>query len=122
MIVSGTDKKYQVFLDSPYKRICFSDDILYRMCEEKPGHTEEDVIKGKILLIGRTYAAAIERRKDSESYKGDDFYNDVVGPKMKKIGEKLDVRLDKLRNSKGLIVDNINEILHTHYFLMDFFI
>ncbi len=121
MIVSGTDKKYKSFLDSPKKEISFSDRILYRMCEEKPEHKEEDVVKGKILLIGRTYAAAIERRKDIGNYKGDDFYNDVVGPKMKKIGEKLDVRLDKLRNSKGLIADNINEILHTHSFLMDFF-
>lgn len=121
MIVSGTDKKYQVFLDSPYNRICFSDDILYRMCEEELGHTEEDVIKGKILLIGRTYAAAIERRKDSKSYKGDDFYNDVVGPKMKKIGTELDNRLDKLRKSNGLISDNLNEILGTHKFLMVFF-
>jgi hypothetical protein len=35
--------------------------ILYRMCHKQPGHTNVDVIAGKIWLIGRAYAAAIER-------------------------------------------------------------
>ena len=118
MIISGTEKLYK---DYAKKRYFFSDGILYRMCQENPDHKKQDVIIGKILLIGRTYAAAIERRKDTGNYKGDDFYNDVVGPEMRKIGTKLDNRLDKLRKSNGLISDNLNEILGTHKFLMDFF-
>ena len=73
MIISGTEKLYK---DYAKKRYFFSDGILYRMCQENPDHKKQDVIIGKILLIGRTYAAAIERRKDTGNYKGDDFYND----------------------------------------------
>jgi hypothetical protein len=38
-------------------------DILYEMCEKYPGHDEDNEIIAKIWLIGRSYAAAIERRK-----------------------------------------------------------
>lgn len=121
MIISGTEKLYKDYIRHLKERYFFSDGILYRMCQENPDHKKQDVIIGKILLIGRTYAAAIERRKATGNYKGDDFYNDVVGPEMKKIGTKLDNRLDKLRKSNGLISDNLDEILGTHKFLMDFF-
>jgi hypothetical protein len=37
-------------------------DTLYRLCAEHPGHTEDHVIIAKTWLIGRAYAAAVERR------------------------------------------------------------
>lgn len=36
--------------------------VLYDVCRQNPDHTDEQAIIAKILLIGRTYAAAIERR------------------------------------------------------------
>ncbi|MFD0987694.1 hypothetical protein [Methyloligella solikamskensis] len=40
----------------------FGNQILYDMCVVAPKHTDDDVISGKVWLIGRAYAAAIERR------------------------------------------------------------
>ncbi|AJH77677.1 hypothetical protein [Heyndrickxia coagulans] len=41
----------------------FGNEILYEMCRKNPDHNKADVIVGKIWLIGRSYAAAIENRK-----------------------------------------------------------
>jgi len=38
--------------------------VLYDLCKSYPRHDEEDVIASKIWLIGRAYAAAIERGKN----------------------------------------------------------
>lgn len=57
--------------------------VLYRLCADHPAHTDARASIAKVLLIGRTYAAAIERRKKerggSETV-GDSFYVDEVGP------------------------------------------
>jgi len=37
------------------------DEILYRVCREHPDHTSRRSIMAKLILIGRTYAAGIER-------------------------------------------------------------
>lgn len=51
----------------------FGNQIMYDMCAKNPYHTDADIIGGKIWIIGRTYAAAIERGK-SNTEKSDDFY------------------------------------------------
>jgi hypothetical protein len=38
-------------------------EVLYRLCREHPKHDRDDEIIAKVWLIGRSYAAAIERRK-----------------------------------------------------------
>jgi len=35
--------------------------ILYGLCRKYPGHTDDAIIVAKLWLIGRSYAAAIER-------------------------------------------------------------
>ena len=120
MVVKDTLQLYDSFLKTSISRWEYSNSVLYRMCEEKPEHSEADVIAGKILLIGRTYAAAIERRKNANEI-GDDFYYKVVAPKMLEIGTELDNRLNKLRNSSRNTRDDLGEILETHKFLMDTF-
>jgi len=40
----------------------FGNQVLYDMCRANPQHKEDRIIIGKIWLIGRSYAAAIERR------------------------------------------------------------
>lgn len=122
MVVPGTDKKFRKYLDQKDSRWDFGNGVLYRMCEEYPRHNNEDVITGKIWLIGRSYAAAIERRKKTDDYSGDDFYFDAVAPKMKEIGKELDHRIDRLKKSKGLIIDDVELILTTHKYLMDAFL
>ena len=121
MVVEGTENQYKEYLDRENSRWEFGNKILYKMCEEYPLHKDADVLSGKILLIGRSYAAAIERRKNADDYKGDDFYYDVVAPKMLEIGDELDNRIEFLKNNTGVIFDCIPEILSTHKFLMDAF-
>lgn len=70
--------------------------ILYDMCRSYPGHTEDDQIIAKIWLIGRSYAAAIERRKNAKHI-GDDFYEAVVAPTMR--DQPIDLWLASLKNT-----------------------
>lgn len=120
MVVKETKRLYKSYLNSTNSRWEYGNSVLYRMCEEEPEHKEIDVIVGKIWLIGRSYAAAIERRKNAVVV-GDDFYYDELAPKLLEIGPELDDRITKLRKSKGLILDDIKLVLSTHKFLMDIF-
>lgn len=94
----------------------FGNNILYKMCEENPKHNNSDVVVGKIWLIGRSYAAAIERRKGGK--KTGDFYFDVVAPKMKKIGKELDKKIKELPQPSA---NHVDDLLRTHKFLTDVF-
>lgn len=108
------EKKYKAYQENQNSRWTFGNRILYDMCEQNPDNTDEDIVVGKIWLIGRSYAAAIERKPKDSGKKGDDFYYDIVAPKMVKIGGKLDKHIKDLRNSNGSIADNVNAILKTH--------
>lgn len=57
----------------------FGNGVLYRLCEENPFHNDPAVVIGKVWLIGRAYAAAIERSRKNP-IKFEDFYPDIVGP------------------------------------------
>lgn len=120
MVVKETRELYESYLNAPNSRWEYGNSVLYRMCQEQPEHKDLDIIVGKIWLIGRSYAAAIERRKNAVG-DSDDFYYDVVAPKLLEIGSELDDRLSGLRKSKGLIVEDYKKILSTHKLLMDTF-
>lgn len=120
MVIKETRQLYDAFLRTDFSRWEYGNSVLYRMCEEEPGHQQADIIAGKILLIGRTYAAAIERRKNKDGA-GDDFYFSRVAPKMLEIGPELDGRIKELRETKRHIADNVEAILGTHKFLTDAF-
>lgn len=113
-------EEYKSFCNDTVKRWEFANEILYKMCENNIKHEEDDVIAGKLLLIGRSYAAAIERRKIENNVDNDDFYYLKVVPKMKEIGNVLDEKI-KLLNSKDEIKDNIDLILATHCSLVSVF-
>jgi len=53
--------------------------VLYDLCSSRPEHSQEPDIIAKIWLIGRAYAAAIERRK-IKSDENDNFYITKVAP------------------------------------------
>ena len=57
---------------------------LYDLCRRHPGHHRPDEIVAKIWLIGRTYAATIERGRGQPSVTGDDFYVDTVAPSIRR--------------------------------------
>jgi hypothetical protein len=57
--------------------------ILYDMCRKYPFHRADGEIVAKVWLIGRSYAASIERRRNAKEV-SDDFYETVVVPAMLK--------------------------------------
>lgn len=100
----------------------FGNEILYEMCRKNPDHNKAAVIVGKVWLIGRSYAAAIERRKNvNKADSGDDFYFNVVAPKMLEVGEELDKRINGLKKYDAITIDNLKEIVDTHIFLTNVF-
>lgn len=56
---------------------------LYSLCRKYPKHDRKDAIVAKVLIIGRSYAAAIERRKNKQE-SSDNFYEKIVAKKMMK--------------------------------------
>ncbi len=57
--------------------------VLYDMCAANREHIRDDVIIAKVWLIGLTYAAAIERRRDKGDAVGNAFYETKVAPQIR---------------------------------------
>lgn len=77
-----------------------SNKILYDICEKYPSNYDQSSILAKALIIGRTYAVALERRKvnkkDNVGLINDDFYVKAVTEVFK--GLKLDDDINTLKN------------------------
>lgn len=93
-------------------------DILYQLCARYPGHKSPEVIAAKVWLIGRAYAAAIERRKNKDE-ENDNFYESTVVPIIQK--SALDEYLEKTRKFRNITNESIPAILETHKYLTDVF-
>lgn len=117
MVVSGTDIKYKEFKEKGRVYWTFGNEVLYQMCRDNPLHIDGEVIVGKLLLIGRTYAAALERRKNAEG-SSDVFYYDLVAPKMIGVGTNLDEQIALLNKYDGDIKNNAAIVIDTHAFLV----
>lgn len=91
---------------------------LYSLCQDYPRHDRDDAIIAKVWLIGRSYAAAIERRKNSKDT-SDDFYETTVATKIK--NSQLD---DWLAALPDRITDSwyqLGSVIVLHKRLMDLF-
>ena len=95
----------------------FGNDILYQLCRDYPYHKDDSVIIAKIWLIGRSYAAAVERRKQKNEAlpQGDRFYEQCVVPALK--NSQLDQKIDDLRHHVSM-EDAIEPILELHSYLV----
>lgn len=89
----------------------FSNEILYDLCREHPRHTEIGVVLAKILLIGRVYAAAIERRK-SKNEGNDDFYTTTVAPKI--IESPIDFWIEAAKKPKPATAAALDIMIEIH--------
>lgn len=87
--------------------------VLYDLCANHFTHDTAEKILAKTLLIGRAYAAAIERRKNKSDI-NDNFYIDTVVPTFQ--NSRLDTILADLQN-KQLSVDKLHEIINAHFYL-----
>lgn len=93
----------------------FGNEVLYELCNKNFKHEEECKIIAKVWLIGRSYAAAIERRRNKTDI-NDDFYISKVAPLFK--NSKIDSLLASLNRRKEITTENLMEILRVHYYLM----
>jgi hypothetical protein len=82
--------------------------VLYKLCADYPGHADADIIVAKTWLIGRAYAAALERRRNADVL-GDAFY-------MKVAREFRDARVDEWFHDPG---GNRQAAIETHKRLTD---
>ena len=122
--MNDTIRNYIV--NSKYKgnsgRWVFANKVLYDLCADYIKHDDEHIIVTKIWLIGRSYAAAIERRKKTEEEIIEDFYYDKVAPAILKIGDKLDSNITEVNKmGSDLNDDQVITILKTHYDLTKVF-
>lgn len=96
----------------------FGNSVLYRLCKQHSGHSEASIATAKVWLIGRSYSAAIERRRPTESEPGN-FYRDRVAPEL--IKSDLDNRLASLKKFRRIADGSLSEIIDTHKYVTDLF-
>lgn len=92
--------------------------VLYSLCQDHPNHDRSGAIIAKVWLIGRAYAAAIERRKNADDT-SDDFYETIVVEKIKE--SKLDQWLATLPDKMTDPWTELGSIVTVHKRLMDLF-
>ena len=92
--------------------------ILYEMCQCYPTHQRDDEIIAKIWLIGRSYAAAIERHKKADRT-SDNFYENILAKTMKE--SKIDEWLNSLPTRITEPWYELGSIVTTHHKLMKLF-
>ncbi|QLH71293.1 hypothetical protein [Rhodopseudomonas palustris] len=87
--------------------------ILYELCERYPAHTDRGAVVAKILIIGRAYAAAIERRKNKTAAdQNDDFYLTSVAPAV--MNSEIDQWLREARAATPGTQDGSRTLLMIH--------
>lgn len=98
-----------------------ANDLLYKLCKKHSKHENDQEIIAKVWLIGRSYAAAIERRKrlPNERFKGDHFYTRKVVPKIR--NSEIDIWLSSLKSIRNINENNIDTILNVHFQVMKLF-
>ncbi|MEO8259260.1 MAG: hypothetical protein ABI868_18080 [Acidobacteriota bacterium] len=98
----------------------FSNQVLYDLCRAHPAHDDESVIIAKVLLIGRAYSAAIERRKNKKQGEGSDaFYFEKVGPMLRE--SQLDRWIAGARASRPGTRSALATLVKVHGFTTDLF-
>ncbi len=91
---------------------------LYDLCRTRPSHAKAEDVIAKIWLIGRSYAAAIERRRD-KSETNDDFYVDVVAPMI--VNSQIDSWLADARVHEKPSEKSLEIMLRVHHETMSLF-
>jgi len=64
----------------------FGNEWLYKLCKEHSDHTNPQIVEAKLWLIGRTYAAALERGSQTAKRLGSDRFYHQAGEYLCKQG------------------------------------
>lgn len=86
-------------------------EVLYELCRKHPSHTEVPAVIAKVWLIGRSYAAAIERRREKDD-ENDDFYVQTVAPAL--LRSDIDMWIENAARHKKPNATSLEAILATH--------
>ncbi|RMG23610.1 MAG: hypothetical protein D6732_24655, partial [Methanobacteriota archaeon] len=110
----NTDSAYSLLevkmkYDSDYSG--WGNEVLYRICKEKPLHDNIDVISSKLWLIGRAYSAAIERKA------GPDFKIENAAKIIKE--SRIDIHINNLNQINRINEKNIHVLLEAHKYFTD---
>ncbi len=91
----------------------FGDHILYKMCQDYPLNNDPEIVGGKLWLIGRAYAAAVERKA------GEDFDWEPLKAEISK--SDLDENIKKCQTIRRIEPENLSQVLLTHNILTKIF-
>jgi len=94
----------------------FGNKILYKMCKDFPEHKTSNQIVAKVWLIGRAYAASVERQK-ANKMSNDDYYKKFVAVNLKE--SEIDNKLLSLKGITKITDDNLPTILSLHFDLIN---
>jgi hypothetical protein len=92
--------------------------VLYALCRRYPDHRNRAATIAKILLIGRSNAAAIERRR-TKTQPNEDFYLTRVEPKFRT--SRLDRWLDEARAVNPATSNGLEVLIKVHGRTTDLF-
>jgi len=96
----------------------FANEVLYNLCESNSAHTQNDIIVAKVWLIGRSYAAAIERGRKKGKLDSEEYYAKEVAPIIK--DSEIDVWLGEL-SDQNLSPNPFAKVVEVHGKLTDLF-
>ena len=85
--------------------------VLYDLCKKKALHKDAPTVIAKVWLIGRAYAAAIERRRGKEG-QNDNFYIKTVAPRI--IRSDIDKWIESAAEHSSPSEKSFNTILLVH--------
>lgn len=90
-----------------------SNRVLYDLCREHPAHTDDGEVLAKILLVGRVYAAAIERRRTkTDDHDNDRFYLETVAPAIR--ASSIDKWLHRARTAAPGTPEGLCVLIEVH--------
>jgi hypothetical protein len=112
----------QLIEDSQSSVWDLGNETLYRLCRDNFDHQKIENVLAKVWLIGRSYAAAIERRKNAEE-PNDEFYTGKVYNGFK--DSELDSKLSELKRMSQDVINicqlastnDIEKVLSLHAYL-----
>ena len=84
---------------------------MYELCRRQPDHRNVPAVIAKVWLIGRSYAAAIERRREKKA-ENDDFYVNTVAPTIIRSG--IDRWIESTAKYTSPDAQSLPAILATH--------
>lgn len=117
-----TSKDMELVMSDEEDVWTLGNEVLYQLCRNYPEHNRPDVVVAKVWLIGRSYAAAIERRRQVDRgnpIASDAFYEDKVAPIL--ISSDIDDQLNSLQQCSEINDQSVSAILSVHKYLVDIF-